>query len=30
MGIDGLGVQRHVVRDWTPPGGARTSSARSR
>jgi 2-keto-4-pentenoate hydratase/2-oxohepta-3-ene-1,7-dioic acid hydratase in catechol pathway len=33
MGIDGLGVQRHVVRDWKPAGGTRArggSSARSR
>jgi 2-keto-4-pentenoate hydratase/2-oxohepta-3-ene-1,7-dioic acid hydratase in catechol pathway len=33
MGIDGLGVQRHVVTDWNPAGETRTrggSSARSR
>jgi 2,4-diketo-3-deoxy-L-fuconate hydrolase len=30
MGIDGLGVQRHVVTDWKAPGSARASSARSR
>jgi 2-keto-4-pentenoate hydratase/2-oxohepta-3-ene-1,7-dioic acid hydratase in catechol pathway len=30
MGIDGLGIQRHVVREWMPLGRARASTDRSR